>query len=365
MGCLRCCGVLALLAAVAAGLTPLVLSVLFNWLDDRPGWERVKGIAPASHRGRPFGFTFEQIPDLSGKVAVVTGANVGLGYWTALHLARRGARTVLACRSAERCESAARRIRANHSAAVAVPMVLDLGSLASVRAFADKFRKEFDRLDTLVLNAGVMGPPFTLTADGIESQFGVNHVGHQALTMQLLPALQKSAPSTVVAVSSNAHWAPYPAGILDAAQINDEAAYSRADAYGQSKLANLYFAQELAERVRDKGVYVNAIHPGAVETELGRNIEDLVRNTFGQGGVDFIQPLVDLIYSSIWNAEVASLTQLYAAVSPEIVGQNISGKYFHPIARLTEPAAPARDRAAQRRCWEMTEELIRNPPRKA
>jgi len=185
---------------------------------------------------------------------VVTGANVGLGKSTAKILALNGAEVILACRSKSKCDEAVAEIKQINKNARVEPMVLDLGSLASVKSFANEFVKKHDKLDSLILNAGIMHTPYTLTSDGIESQFGVNHVAHFYLTQLLTPVLEHSQPSTIVSVSSNGHFATYSEGVhLTLNAINNASNYDPFRAYGQSKLANVLFAQELSERFQKTG----------------------------------------------------------------------------------------------------------------
>jgi NAD(P)-dependent dehydrogenase (short-subunit alcohol dehydrogenase family) len=173
-----------------------------------------------------------------------------LGKSTAKILAEHGATVVMACRSQKRCSKAADDIiNFSQKPKTVDTMILDLGDLHSVSNFAKEFQSKYKKLDTLILNAGIMLPPNRLTKDGIESQFGVNHVGHFYLTKLLMSSLEQAQPSTVVSVSSNAHFNSYPLGVhLTLEGVNDEATYNPSMAYGQSKLCNVLFAQELAER---------------------------------------------------------------------------------------------------------------------
>ncbi|MFJ5674794.1 oxidoreductase [Streptomyces sp. NPDC093097] len=207
------------------------------------------------------------IPDQTGRAAVVTGANSGLGYVTARELARRGARVVLACRSAERGTAALSRLRAEVPTAEAEFRALDLADLASVRRFAEGLA-DFcdDRLDLLVNNAGVMALPQRFTADGFEMQFGTNHLGHFALTGLLLPKLLATPGARVVTVSSMLH----ALADVDLGDLNSECSYHRWLAYGRSKSANLLFTHELARRLAAAGsqVVAAAAHPGYAHTNL-------------------------------------------------------------------------------------------------
>lgn len=283
------------------------------------------------------------IPDQSGRTAVVTGANSGIGFETARALAAKGARVVLACRSEEKGRDAERRLRAAVPDADARFEPLDLGSLASVRRFAEKFSAEEGRLDLLLNNAGVMMPPYGKTADGFETQLGTNHLGHFALTGLLLPRLRATPGARVVSVSSLAHfW-----GRIDFDDLQSERSYNPTRAYGQSKLANLLFARELQRRIEAARVDAlsAAAHPGSTRTELQR-------------------------HSGLMNAIVAVFSQqppegalptLYAATASGVRG----GEYFGPsgFAGCLGPPGRARsspranDAAAARRLWDVSEQL--------
>ncbi|MDI5961459.1 oxidoreductase [Streptomyces sp. SL13] len=210
------------------------------------------------------GWNETDIPDQSGRTAVVTGANSGIGYCAARGLARRGARVLLACRSERRGQAAAERLRAEVPGARTAYRHLDLSDLTSVRDFAGDF--EGDRLDLLVNNAGVMGVPYGRTADGFETQFGVNHLGHFALTGLLLPKLLATAGARVVTVSSALH----ALADIDPGDLNSEHGYRRWIAYGRSKTANLLFTHELSRRLAAAGstVVAAAAHPGYADTNL-------------------------------------------------------------------------------------------------
>ncbi|NYV77932.1 oxidoreductase, partial [Streptomyces sp. UH6] len=209
-------------------------------------------------------WTASQIPDQTGRVAVVTGANGGLGLVTALELARRGAEVVLACRDVAKGREAADGIEAVVPAARVDVARLDLADLASVRAFAEDL--PYGRLDLLVNNAGVMALPHRTTADGFETQFGVNHLGHFALTGLLLPRLLATPGARVVTVSSFLH----ALANIDARDLNAERGYHRWTAYARSKTANLLFTHELARRLAAAGADVTAAaaHPGYSATNL-------------------------------------------------------------------------------------------------
>ncbi len=250
----------------------------------------------------------KNIPNQSGKVTIVTGANSGIGYETAQELARKGATVVLACRSKSRGETAVSQIRANNADANVELMLLDLGDLASVRGFVDEFSGRYDRLDILANNAGVMMPPLGKTPDGFELQFGINHLGHFALTGLLYDLLARTPKSRVVTVSSMAHRN----GKIDFDNLNAEKNFSKSGAYGQSKLANLLFTYELQRRFEAAGVdtIATAAHPGWTATNLQDEtwIFRMLNPLLAQ------KPLM------------GALPTLYAATAPDVQG----GDYYGP-----------------------------------
>ena len=215
-------------------------------------------------------WTAEDIPDQSGRIAIVTGANTGIGYETARALAHRGAAVTLACRSREKGEAATGRIEADRPRGKVTFARLDLADVDQIRRFAGRFSTDHDRLDLLVNNAGVMVPPESRTAQGFELQFGVNHLGHFALTNLLLDLLRATPGSRVVSVSSVAHrMGKMSFDDLDFATRG----YDAWAAYGQSKLANLLFTFELGRRLAAEGADVTAVaaHPGWTGTDLQRS----------------------------------------------------------------------------------------------
>ncbi|MFC6750006.1 oxidoreductase [Deinococcus aquaticus] len=266
-------------------------------------------------------WTEADVPDQTGKVVVVTGANSGLGLETSRVLAQRGATVIMACRSAQKAEKAAGGIRALNPKGEVVLMTLDLGDLDSVKAFADAFRARYDRLDILVNNAGIMVPPLGRTAQGFETQFGVNHLGHFALTAALMPLLERTAGARIVTVSSMAHRF----GKLNLADANWHARpYAPMPAYGQSKLSNLLFTYELQRRLNAAGSDVLAVaaHPGWASTGLqgdshGSNLANRL----------FAQPQA-----------AGALPSLYAATAPDVTG----GAYYGPSGLLELGGNPER-----------------------
>jgi len=299
-------------------------------------------------------WTERDIPDQTGRTAVVTGANSGIGFHTALELARAAARVLVSSRDESKGEEAIRRIEAEVPQAEVELGVLDLADLGSVRRFADAFRDDHGSLDVLVNNAGVMAvPQRRTTADGFELQLGTNHLGHFALTGLLLPALLARAGSRVVTVSSTAHRM----GRMRFDDIQGERGYRPWRAYGQSKLANLLFAFELDRLASSSELDLLSVaaHPGLAATNLqtaGPRLGSFdLSARIGAGIVrPFRQP-----------AERGALPSLYAATAPEVVGGSFYGPDGPGQARgyptLVAPSRRALEEEPARRLWEVSEEL--------
>ena len=264
------------------------------------------------------GWNEKAVPGQSGRVAVVTGANSGIGYVTARELARKGARVVLACRSGVRGSAAADRIVAEVPGAEVEFGRLDLGDLASVREFAAAF--PYERLDLLVNNAGVMALPYGTTVDGFETQFGVNHLGHFALTGLLLPMLLTTSGARVVTVSSEMH----ALANIDIDDLNSEHRYRRWIAYSRSKTANLLFTHELARRLAAHGadVVAAAAHPGYAAT----NLQGVAPRMEGRRLVGRVMEIGNRIFAQ--SAEAGALPTLYAATAPDVRSDSLTGPSF-------------------------------------
>ncbi|KAJ8269863.1 hypothetical protein GJAV_G00107660 [Gymnothorax javanicus] len=281
---------------------------------------------------------------MRGKTIIVTGANSGIGMATATELLKLQARVIVACRDPKRAEDAARKIRrdAGPNQGEVVIKHLDLASLKSVRSFCEQILQEEPRIDVLINNAGVFRCPYTKTQEGFETQFGVNHLGHFLLTNLLLDLLKKSAPSRIVVVSSKL----YKYGDINFEDLNSEKSYNKAFAYSQSKLANLLFTLELAERLGESGVTVNALTPGMVRTNLGRHVHIplLAKPLFHLASWAFLK-------SPLQGAQ----TPLFLACSPEVEG--LSGRCF---ANCEEEALlpKARDQEVARRLWETSRVMV-------
>jgi NAD(P)-dependent dehydrogenase (short-subunit alcohol dehydrogenase family) len=289
-------------------------------------------------------WTAGDIPDLAGRRAIVTGANSGIGWRTALELARHGATVVLACRSAERGEKALAAIRAAVPDGDVALGSLDLADLASVRAFAEA---NTSPLDLLINNAGVMALPHRTTADGFELQFGTDHLGHFALTGLLLPALLERPGARVVTLTSMLHWL----GSIDFGNLDAERGYQKWPAYWQAKLANLVFAKELDRRAPFVSV---AAHPGYAVTNLHQTGPRMAGSKAGE-------LLYGVLSTLVGQSDAAgALPSLYAATAAGVEG----GQCYGPRGPAQGRGAPARvrtlGRAADpelgRRLWQVSEE---------
>lgn len=280
---------------------------------------------------------------LDGKTVVITGANTGIGKVTALDLSKRGAKVVMLCRNVEKAEEAAEEIRKATEGEVVVHK-LDLASLASVRECAEQLGNSLEKIDILINNAGIMACPEMRTTEGFEMQIGTNHFGHFLLTNLLMPQLKKAAPTArIVNVSSLAHTR----GQMQWDDINwKETPYNAIQAYGQSKLANILFTKELARKGEGSGVNAYALHPGVINTELGRHLQD----TFG--------PLVMLwkvAMPFIKTPESGANTTIYCAVDESISDHN--GRYYSDC-KEKQPAPQAENIEDAKKLWEVSEQLV-------
>ncbi len=298
------------------------------------------------------GWSADDIPDLTGRRALVTGANSGLGFRTALELARHGADVVVAARDERRGEDAVARMRAEAPDAQVTLEQLDLADLKSVRAFTERVRGRQPSLDILVNNAGVMAIPHRRTADGFEMQIGTNHLGHFALTGLLLPLLLAAAHPRVVTVSSTAHRS----GRIDFDDLDSERRYGKWQAYSQSTLANLLFMRELQRRAdaAAAGLTSVAAHPGYTAT----NLQQVGPRMSGNRVMGALMALGNRVIGQ--SEAMGALPSLYAATAPDVQG----GDYYGPD-RLFETrghptrvgmSAAGRDDAAAGRLWEVSEQ---------
>ena len=274
--------------------------------------------------------------DMTGKTVLITGASAGIGKATAVELAARGAHVVLACRDLDKAAAARAEILARTPAARVDLVPLELASLRSVRACAERVIADYPRLDVLIDNAGIFPPTLRKTEDGFEMQIGVNHLGHFLLTNLLVDRLVASAPARVVHVSSMMH----AGGKIDFSSFRGPAKYSAYAAYRQSKLANILFSNELARRLAGRGVTSNALHPGGVATEIMR---------------DASLPMRLLARVAFTTPEKGARTSVYLASSKAVEG--VTGRYFVSCKEAkTDPLAS--DAALARQLWDESAKLV-------
>ncbi|MFX0052403.1 MAG: oxidoreductase [Candidatus Hermodarchaeota archaeon] len=294
-------------------------------------------------------WTTDDIPDLTGKVIIVTGANSGVGFEAAKEFARKGAETILACRNMEKANKAANKIKKEIPKANTVVMHLDLSSLKSVHQFAEEFKAHYSQLNILLNNAGIMFVPYSTTEDGFETQVGINHFGHFALTGLLFDLLKNTPGARVANVSSNGHTM----GGMNFENFNYKAGknYSRLGAYGRSKLANLLFTYELDRRFKKANINAIAVaaHPGLSNTNLVR-----------QWYFRILKPLIwRVLFWRVQSAHMGSLPSLRAATDPSVSG----GEYYgprkgsrgHPVK--VESNSASHNRIDAKKLWELSEKL--------
>ncbi len=298
-------------------------------------------------------WTQQDIPDMTGKVVIITGANSGLGLESTKALAAKGATVVMACRNVRKAEEAKAEVLAANPAARLDVMALDNASLASVRAFADAFKSKYDRLDLLLNNAGVMAIPRALTEDGFEMQLGVNHLAHFALTGLLLDVITATPEARIHSTSSSAAFS----GAINLDDLMGEKSYGRWTAYGQSKLANAAFATELNRRLQAAGhdTIANSSHPGFVMTNLQTN-------SMAESGAPLGERILYGLAGPIMAQDVSMgvLPQLYGSTAPEAKGGVFYGpKNFrvrgYPAEQKCNDAL--KDADLLKRFWAVSEEL--------
>ncbi|KAG0056506.1 hypothetical protein BGZ83_004764 [Gryganskiella cystojenkinii] len=345
-------------------------------------------------------YSYDQIPDLTGKVAIVTGATGGLGYSTTVALAAHGAHVFLACRNRVKAEEAIERAQADilqlqfdHPDAIHTVhfddgedekvkisgtskknlssgplsgdrkprleiLDLDLADLKSCRSAAETFLAKGLPLHILVNNAGIKNRDFDLTEDGFETHFGINHLGHFAFTTALLERVRESAPARIVVLSSMAHEMPPSNKAIDFESIRPTAEgqqraskMNKLQRYGQSKLANVLFGKALARRLRNDQVWVNIAHPGCTDDQIKKGMLESDSRAFHN-------------FSKVWLAlsypvKVAALTQLYLATSPEVQRLDHRGKYFIPVANEMRPNPISESVDLQEELWAFSERAAR------
>jgi NAD(P)-dependent dehydrogenase (short-subunit alcohol dehydrogenase family) len=295
-------------------------------------------------------WTTAQIPALSGKTALITGANSGIGYQAALELARHGAHVFLGCRSAEKGQAALARLLSEAPGASAELVLLDVSSIADVRRFATQFLTRTTPLDLLINNAGVMAlNPRQVTPEGFERQFATNHLGHFALTGLLLPAIMAAPAPRVITVASLAH----KTGKIHFDDLQMQNNYSPWGAYNQSKLANILFAKELARRAAGSNLISLPVHPGVSQTSIVDN---------GPAGKDFKTNVLFKYFKFLTQDDAAgALPTLYAATSPDAhtgdyIGPDGLGE-FKGSPKVVKPASNALKTDVGERLWNVSEDL--------
>lgn len=273
----------------------------------------------------------DKLDNMDGRICMVTGASSGIGLATARMLAAKGARVVLVCRNADKGRAAQSQITRSTASAGVDLLLADLSRMAEVRALAEQCLQRFDQLDVLIHNAGVMKPRREVTVDGFEVQFAVHHLAPFLLTHRLLDLMRRRPGARVISVASKLH----SYGKLNFDDLQSERRYNMLRAYGTSKLANIMFTYQMAERLRGQGITVNCLHPGVI----GTNLEVYPR---------FLRPLMK-------RPETGADTPVYLACSQEVAG--VTGSYFMN-RKPRKSARESYDRARQQRLWDVTEDLL-------
>ena len=292
----------------------------------------------------------KDIPDLCGKTVLITGANSGLGYFTAKALAEKNAHVILACRTLGKAKSAISKLNYLNPAGKFTPLELDLADLNNVSEMVSKISSEFEKLDLLINNAGIMHPPKTLSVQGFEIQFAVNHLAHMLLTLKLLPLIEKKEKSRIVTVTSGAQFF----GKVGWKNLKAENYYNKWESYANSKLANVMFALELSEQLEKKNILSLAAHPGIAKTNLfsAQKPKPSLIETFS---LELFSPIFQ-------SAEMGALPQLFAATSPEAKGGEHYGPRFnfrgHPKLSPTSPFAL--NIKERKNLWEKSMEILSN-----
>ncbi|EDV23764.1 Retinol dehydrogenase 13 [Trichoplax sp. H2] len=286
---------------------------------------------------------------LDGKTVIVTGANTGIGKTAAADLAQRGARVICACRSMERCNAAVADIKRETNNVQVVAAKLDLGSMKSIREFAQMFKNTEKRLDILINNAGIgCRNVDKKTEDGFEDRMGVNHLGHFLLTNLLLDMLKQSQPSRIVCLTSLIHWTTTD---LDFDNLANHTSTSSCDNYSRSKIANILFVLELSKRLKGTGVTANAVHPGLVQTETLRS----ARESEGFLATSYTK-FMEVVFLLVGNdARRGAQTTVYAAVDPSL--ENVSGQFL-ARCKIDTPSPYARDEAVAKKLYDMSLKLV-------
>ena len=295
-------------------------------------------------------WTTSNIPNLEGKTALVTGANSGLGYYTAKALSEKKAHVILASRSLEKANLAINKLKVLNPKGIFTPLDLDLADLKNVSDIGSKISNEFENIDLLINNAGIMHPPKTLSVQGFEIQFAVNHLAHMLLTLKLIPLIEKKEKSRIVTVTSGAQFF----GKVGWSNLKAEKYYNKWESYANSKLANVMFALELNEKLKQKNILSLAAHPGIAKTNLfaAQKPKPSPIETFS---LELFSPIFQ-------SAEMGALPQLFAATSYEAKGGEHYGPKFnfrgHPKLSPTSPFAL--NKKERKNLWEKSMEILNN-----
>ncbi len=290
------------------------------------------------------------IPNLTGKTVLITGSNSGLGYYTAKALAEKNAHVIIACRSLEKANQTITKLKGLNSERIFTPLELDLSDLKNVVEVQSKIFDDFENLDLLINNAGIMHPPKTLSAQGYEIQFAVNHLAHMLLTLKLLPIIEKKEESRIVTVTSGAQFF----GKVGWQNLKAENYYNKWESYSNSKLANVMFALELNENLKQKNILSLAAHPGIAKTNLF---------TAQKPKPNPIETFTMELFSPIFqSAEMGALPQLFAATSPDAKGGDHYGPKFNfrGYPKLSPTSPFAINKKERKNLWEKSLEILSN-----
>jgi len=288
------------------------------------------------------------IPNLMGKTALITGANSGLGFYTAKALAEKNAHVIIACRSLEKANLSIKKLKDLDPEGIFTPIELDLSDLKNVVEVQSKIFDDFDNLDLLINNAGIMHPPKTFSAQGYEIQFAVNHLAHMLLTLKLLPIIEKKEYSRIVTVTSGAQFF----GKVGWKNLKAEDYYNKWESYSNSKLANVMFALELNENLKCKNILSLAAHPGIAKTNLF-TAQKPKPNPIEKFSLELFSPIFQ-------SAEMGSLPQLFAATSPDARGGDHYGPKFNfrGYPKLSPTSPFANNKVERKNLWVKSIEIL-------
>ena len=296
-------------------------------------------------------WSIDSIPEQNGRIALITGANSGLGFDTAQALLEKNATVILGCRSIGKAENARQRLLSQTTSGTIELLEIDLADLVQVNKAADQMGRKFKKLDLLINNAGVMAPPRTCSKQGLELQFAVNHLSHMALTLKLLPLMAKQPGARVVTVSSGAQYM----GKINWSDLQGESTYDPWASYSQSKLANVMFALELDQRLKEADIDIASLsaHPGLART----NLQPTTIAANGSWQSSIVYKFMNPIFQS---SRMGALSQLLAATDPNAKSGEQYGPRFNlrGYPKLCEVAVSALDNTERTRLWEVSEKLI-------